>query len=168
MSTNLLSNVGLFFNVCEKSPRNTKVTGTITGAVPWTKKSVFPELNRPPRYCTRRRNGRCTFPMQPFLSPPSSSRPLPLPLSSSSSSLLRLLRPPHPFPPPPPLFFPVPPPPPPPLTSFGISFPIASPLSPPSPGLPTPTLPSLFSDPRPPRSRRSADFPSLSAIADAI
>ena len=101
MSTNLLSNVGLIFNVCEKSPRNTKVTGTITGAVPWPIKSVFPELNRPPRYRTRHRNGRCTFPTQPFSSPPSSSRPLPPPSSSSSSSLLLLLRPPHPFPPPP-------------------------------------------------------------------
>jgi hypothetical protein len=34
MSTNVLPNVGFIFNVCEKSLKYTKVTGTKTGAVP--------------------------------------------------------------------------------------------------------------------------------------
>ena len=49
MSTNVLSNVGLIFNVCEKSPRNTKVIGTETGAVPW-------QILRPPQ-CDDRKGG---------------------------------------------------------------------------------------------------------------
>ena len=35
MSTNVLSNVGLILNVCESSPKNTKVTWAKTGALPW-------------------------------------------------------------------------------------------------------------------------------------
>ena len=42
MSTNALSNEALIFNVCEKSPKNTEVIGTKTGAVPWPMTSVFP------------------------------------------------------------------------------------------------------------------------------
>ena len=159
MSTYVLSNVGLIFNVCEKNPRNTKVTGIITGAVPRPIISVFPELNRPPRYRTRRRSGRCTFPTQPFLSPPSSSRLLPPPSSSSSSSLLLLLRPPHPFPPSPhssslSLLL---------LRSLSISFPIVSPLPLPPVSLPLhyrhcfPFLapPDLVGPPIPPPRQRS-------------
>ncbi len=44
MSNNVFTNVGLIFNVCEKRPKNTKVTGTKAGAVPLQITSVFPEL----------------------------------------------------------------------------------------------------------------------------
>ena len=46
MSTNVLSNVGLVLNVCEKSPKHTDVIGTKTGAVPWPITSVFPKLKK--------------------------------------------------------------------------------------------------------------------------
>jgi hypothetical protein len=138
MSTNVLSNVGLILNVCEKSSKNTKVTRTKTGAVPWLIISVFPKLNHPPRYRTLRRSGRFTlilFPVQPFLSPLSSSCLLPPPSSSSSSWLLLLLRPPHPFPLSPTLL-PYPSSSSPPLPPFSILFSIVSP--PPSPRSPFP------------------------------
>ena len=46
MSNNVLTNVGLIYYVCEKSPKNTKVTRTKAGAVPWQITSVFPELKK--------------------------------------------------------------------------------------------------------------------------
>ena len=46
MSINVLSNVALIFNVCEKKPKNTEVIGTKTGAVPWPMTLVFPELKK--------------------------------------------------------------------------------------------------------------------------
>ncbi len=69
--TNVLSDVGLIFNVFEKSPTNTEVIETKTGAVPWPITSVFPgegtlngldrsrrrhrrRLNLPSFYCRRR------------------------------------------------------------------------------------------------------------------
>jgi hypothetical protein len=41
---NVLSNLGLNFNVCEKSPTNTQVIGTKTEAIPWLITLVFSEL----------------------------------------------------------------------------------------------------------------------------
>ena len=66
MSTNVLSNVGLILNVCEKSPKNTKVTGTKTGAVPWPK-YLSSSSRSPSHHCRQRLLHR----FRPFSASPS-------------------------------------------------------------------------------------------------
>ena len=66
MSTNVLSNVGLILNVCEKNPKNTKVTGTKTGAVPWPK-YLSSSSRSPSHHCRQRLLHR----FRPFSASPS-------------------------------------------------------------------------------------------------
>jgi hypothetical protein len=98
MPTNVLSNVGLIFKVCEKSPKNTEVIGTNSGAVPWPITSVFPELKNThslldcihPVIVLRDLDAPLPPAPAPSPTPMPTNRP-PLPPSSSSSSLSSLL-----------------------------------------------------------------------------
>jgi hypothetical protein len=94
MSTNVLSNVGLILNVCEKSPKNTDVIGTKTGAVPWPITSVFPELKITHSLLTD-----CIHPVIVLRDLGAPLAPAPAPLPTPPLSLSSSLSPRQPLPP---------------------------------------------------------------------